>query len=125
MITYQTGIIPETDEIINLYVNASVNRPVYEKMRIKEMYEYSNLVVTAWHYDKLIGISRSVTDFLCRCYLYDLAVNKEYKSTGIENQLIALIKKTIGNNTLIIFHIGPDAMEGINLIEGNWVLQEI
>ena len=38
------------------------------------MIQHANLVVTAWDGPRLVGISRSLTDFLYVAYLSDLAV---------------------------------------------------
>ena len=43
------------------------------------MYANSNLIITAWDNDKLVGISRSITDWVWSCYLADLAVSSNYK----------------------------------------------
>lgn len=43
------------------------------------MYKNSNLIVSAWLNNELIGISRSITDFCYACYLSDLAVKREYQ----------------------------------------------
>jgi hypothetical protein len=47
------------------FIPVGLNRPVADKERIAEMYKHSNLVVTALDNNKLIGISRALTDF---CY---------------------------------------------------------
>ncbi len=47
----------------------------------------SNLVITAWDKNKLIGIARSITDHKQACYLSCLAVDKKYQKNGIEGNL--------------------------------------
>ena len=96
-ITYKLDTTPDADTIIDLYISSGINRPTTDKERIKKMYVNSNLIVTAWDDGKLVGISRSLTDFCYCCYLSDLAVRQEYKSTGIGKKLIALTKEKIGN----------------------------
>lgn len=78
-ITYKTGIAPDTNFIIDVYDSSGINRPTKDKDRIAEMYAHSNLIVTAWDQEKLVGIARSLTDFCYCCYLSDLAVRKEYQ----------------------------------------------
>lgn len=51
------------------------------------MVRNSNLMVTAWHDHKLIGIARSMTDFHYACYLSDLAVHKAYQKKGVGKKL--------------------------------------
>ncbi|NJO02612.1 MAG: GNAT family N-acetyltransferase [Bacteroidia bacterium] len=110
-ITYQLDTTPETDVIIDLYNSAGLNRPTTDKERIAKMYANSNLIVTAWDKGKLVGISRSLTDFCYCCYLSDLAVRDEYKSTGIGKNLIALTKEKIGDQTMLLLLSAQSAME--------------
>ena len=110
-ITYKTNIIPSTDSIIELYKSAGLNRPVDDKERISNMYVDSNLVITAWDKELLIGVARSLTDFCYCCYLSDLAVKKKYQSQGIGKQLIALTREKIGPHTMLLLLSVPGAME--------------
>ena len=110
-ITYKTNIIPSTDSIIELYKSAGLNRPVDDKERISNMYVDSNLVITAWDKELLIGVARSLTDFCYCCYLSDLAVKKKYQSQGIGKQLIALTREKIGQHTMLLLLSAPAAME--------------
>jgi hypothetical protein len=43
------------------------------------MCSHGNLVVTARDEGKLVGVARSLTDFLYVCYLSDLAVDATYQ----------------------------------------------
>jgi predicted N-acetyltransferase YhbS len=110
-IEYKIDLIPETDQIIDLYISSGINRPTNDKERISKMYTNSNLVVTAWDKDKLVGISRSLTDFCYSCYLSDLAVRKEYQKEGIGKKLIELTKEKIGVQTMLLLLSAPSAME--------------
>jgi len=110
-IIYKLDKIPETDLIINLYNSSGINRPTTDKDRISKMYSNSNLVVTAWDNDELVGIARSLTDFCYACYLSDLAVSKEYQKHGIGKELIRLTKERIGNQTMLLLLSAPTAME--------------
>jgi predicted N-acetyltransferase YhbS len=74
------------------------------------MYANSNLVVTAWHNKKLVGISRSLTDFCYCCYLSDLAVRQEYKNKGIGKKLIELAKQRVGDQSMLLLLAAPTAM---------------
>ena len=76
-ITYKLDTTPETELIIDLYNSSGINRPTTDTERISKMYANSNLVVTAWDRDILVGVSRSLTDFCYCCYLSDLAVREE------------------------------------------------
>jgi len=51
-IIYRTDIMPDTDQIIDVYNSSGINRPTADKERIAKMYDNSNLIVTAWDKDK-------------------------------------------------------------------------
>lgn len=110
-VDYKIGVIPAAEEIIEVYKSAGLNRPVSDVERILKMYEHSNLVVSAWMGDKLIGVARSLTDYCYCCYLSDLAVAEEYKQMGIGKKLIDLTKEEIGDKVTLILLSAPGAMQ--------------
>jgi ribosomal protein S18 acetylase RimI-like enzyme len=63
-------------------------RPVDDIHCLHGMIEHSNLIVTAWDGELLVGIARSVTDSHYCCYLSDLSVDVAYQRQGIGRQLI-------------------------------------
>ncbi len=110
-ITHRLDVIPDTDQIIDVYNSSGINRPTTDKERIKKMYDNSNLVATAWDNGILVGVSRSLTDFCYCCYLSDLAVRQEYKSKGIGKKLIELTKEKIGDQTMLLLLSAQTAMD--------------
>jgi ribosomal protein S18 acetylase RimI-like enzyme len=77
-------------------------RPVNDFDRIKQMCENANLIITARANNKLIGVARSVTDFVYCTYLSDLAVDKKFQNRGIGKKLIAETKKHSPKAKLIL-----------------------
>jgi predicted N-acetyltransferase YhbS len=110
-IIYKIGAIPKTEEICTVYESSGINRPTGDKNRIAEMYQNSDLIVSAWDGDKLVGVSRSITDFVYVCYLSDLAIRKEYQKLGIGKELIDLTKKALGDKVAIVLLAAPSAVE--------------
>ena len=110
-ITYSFDKRPSADQIIELYDNAGLPRPTNDKERIQKMFDHSNLIVTAWDNDVLVGVSRSITDWVWACYLSDLAVRHAYKKAGIGRQLINLTKEKVGDQSMILLLSVPGAME--------------
>lgn len=110
-ITYSFDVRPSADQIIELYENAGLPRPTNDKERIQKMFDNSNLIVTAWDKDLLVGVSRSITDWVWACYLSDLAVRNEFKNEGIGSQLIKLTKEKVGDQSMILLLSVPSAME--------------
>lgn len=127
-IIYRTDITPDIDKIIDVYNSSGINRPTTDKDRITKMYVNSNLIVSAWDKDKLVGVSRSLTDFCYCCYLSDLAVRKDYQATGIGRKLIELTKNNIGEQTALILLSAPTAMNyypkvGFQKIDNGFIIK--
>jgi N-acetylglutamate synthase-like GNAT family acetyltransferase len=110
-INYKINTIPKTIMIIDLYKSSGINRPVDDHLRISKMYANSNLVVTAWHEEELVGISRSLTDTCYSCYLSDLAVREGYKHTGIGKKMVQITRDLIGEQTMLLLLSAPSATE--------------
>lgn len=92
------------------------------------MYKNSNLVISAWCNDKIVGIARSVTDFCFCCYLSDLAVRLEYQRQGIGLNLINVTKEHIGNKTMLLLLSAPGAMSyyqkiGMDVVSNGFMLK--
>ncbi len=102
---------PSTSQIIELYQNAGLNRPIGDHDRIAKMYQNSNLVISAWNQQDLVAVARSLTDFYYCCYLSDLAVRLEYQSQGIGKELIRLTRESISDQSMLLLLSAPGAME--------------
>jgi N-acetylglutamate synthase-like GNAT family acetyltransferase len=110
-IVYRFDIIPKTEQVIELYNNSGLPRPTNDKERIQKMFEHSNLIVTAWDKDILVGVARSITDWVWSCYLADLAVRHDYKKLGIGKKLIELTKEKVGEQSMVLLLSVPSAIE--------------
>lgn len=91
------------------------------------MIEHSNLIVTAWDSQLLVGIARSVTDFHFCCYLSDLAVDTAYHRQGIGRHLIHITQEALGPHCKIILLSAPAAVDyyprlGFERHDQAWVL---
>lgn len=126
-IVYKSDIIPTAEQIIELYTNSQLPRPTNDKERIAAMYQNSNFIITAWHNEKLVGISRAITDWVWSCYLADLAINQDYQKAGIGKKLIDLTKEKLGDQSMILLLSVPTAMEyypklGMQKVENGFIL---
>lgn len=110
-ITYKFDVVPTAQQVIELYNNAGLPRPTDDPQRIKAMFENSNLIVTAWDGSKLVGVARTITDWVWGSYLADLAVSPAYNRSGIGRKLIALTKEKIGEQSMILLLSVPTAMK--------------
>jgi N-acetylglutamate synthase-like GNAT family acetyltransferase len=110
-ISYRHDITPTAAQVIELYDTAGLPRPTSDSARIQKMIDNADLIVTAWVNDKLIGLSRSITDWVWCCYLADLAVLPDSKKTGIGRKLIELTKQKVGEQSMVLLLSVPTAME--------------
>jgi len=94
-IIYQVESKLDPSEFIDVLNRSTLGerRPVNNFKRISEMCKNANLIVTARLDENLIGIARSITDFVYCTYLSDLAVDKEFQKKGIGKRLIEETKK--------------------------------
>ncbi|PIF01448.1 MAG: GNAT family N-acetyltransferase [Maribacter sp.] len=127
-INFEVGKTPDTGQIIKVYNSSGISRPTHDFDRIEKMYANSNLIVSAWKGNELIGVSRSLTDFCYACYLSDLAVKKEYQKDGIGRRLIEMTQREIGDKTALILLSAPSAMEyypkiGFSNIENGFIIR--
>ena len=99
-----------TQDIIDVFDSSGMRRPTKEPKRIEKMFANANLTISAWDKDKLVGISRSLTDFSFCCYLSDLTIRKEYQKLGIGKELIKITKENIGENVMLLLLSTPAAM---------------
>ncbi len=103
-------------------------RPVGDPDRIGRMIAHANLIVTARHEGKLIGVARSLTDFSFCCYMSDLAVDRAYQKCGIGRELIRRTQEEITpQSTLLLLH-APEAAEyyakvGFEKVENGWIIK--
>lgn len=113
MITYRDNAKVTADQAIDLYVRSTLGerRPINNVETLKAMLENANLIITAWDGEKLIGISRSLTDFAYVAYLADLAVDEQYQKSGIGKQLIEETKARLGSECMIVLLAAPKANE--------------
>ena len=85
-------------------------RPLDRAERVQRMLDNANLIVTAWDGDRLVGVSRAVTDFSLCCYLSDLAVDESYQRAGIGKELVRRTREAAGLECTLLLLSAPAAM---------------
>jgi predicted N-acetyltransferase YhbS len=111
IISYRINDPISPKQFADLIQRSGLRRPVDSLDRLAQMLEHANLTITAWDGDKLVGISRSLTDFSYCCYLSDLAVDREYQRQGIGQELVRRTQETLGDEVMILLLASPEAME--------------
>ena len=110
-IIYKFDIVPSAQQVIELYNNAGLPRPTHDRERIETMFRNSDLIVTAWDENKLVGVSRTITDWVWCSYLADLAVSPDYQEAGIGKKLIELTRAKIGEQSMTLLLSVPTATD--------------
>ena len=128
MIKYLKNVDLNLEDIILVFEKSSINRPIGNKNRIKSMFDNSNLIISAWDQDKLVGLCRALTDFSYCCYLSDLAVDMDYQRQGIGKTMIDLVKKEISDEVALILLSAPSSMSfcpkvGFGKIENGFIIK--
>jgi GNAT superfamily N-acetyltransferase len=130
LIEYRVGDPITPDQFVDVLRKSTLSerRPVDFPARIEDMLRYSNLVVTAWQDELLVGVARSITDFSFCCYLSDLAVDQSFQRQGIGRELIRVTRKQLGPGCTLILLAAPDARQfyphiGFRSHESAWILK--
>ena len=131
MIEYQTGKGDDLDldEVIEVYVESTLGerRPVDDRQRMAGMLREANLVVTAWDDARLVGLSRSISDFHYATYLSDLAVRLSHQKRGIGVELIRRTQHAAPQASVILLSapaaVGYYPRIGFTRHESAWILR--
>ena len=110
-IEYKINAPVSTDQFIELLRESTLGerRPIEDRECMEGMVKNSNLMVTAWHGEELVGIARSMTDFHYACYLSDLAVHGKYQKTGVGKKLQVITQEKLGPKCKLILVAAPTA----------------
>lgn len=110
-IKYKINRVISADAFIELLNQSTLGerRPVNDRVCMEGMVKNSNLMISAWEGEKLIGIARSLTDFHYVCYLADLAVHESYQKKGIGKRLQSITQQQLGLQCKLILISAPAA----------------
>ncbi len=87
----------------------AARRPVQDVVCMQRMLQNAGLILTARVAGRLVGVSRSLTDFAFATYLSDLAVDEAYQRRGIGKELIRRTHEAAGLHTTLILISAPKA----------------
>jgi ribosomal protein S18 acetylase RimI-like enzyme len=127
-IEYCTNSPVTAVQLADLFDGSGIRRPIGDLLRIQQMIDRADLIITAWDGEKIVGVARSLTDFCYCCYLSDLAVHREYQRQGIGKDLVNRTRKAIGDRTALILLAAPEAMDyypkiGLLPITNGWMIK--
>jgi GNAT superfamily N-acetyltransferase len=129
-IDYRYGNDLDLDEVIDLYRDSTLGerRPIDDRGIVEAMLRHSNLVVSAWDGARLVGLSRTLTDFAYVGYLSDLAVALSHQRRGIGTELMAKTRARMGPRSMLVLLAAPRAVDyypklGFKRHDSAWVLR--
>lgn len=127
-IEYRHNFPLDAADVAAVFDNSGIRRPTKDLARIERMFDNANLILSAWHEGKLVGVCRALTDFSYCCYLSDLAVDKAFQKHGIGRELIARVRSAIGEEVALVLLSAPEAMEyypkvGFEKIENGFIIK--
>ena len=110
-ITYQTGQTITSAAFIELLKASTLGerRPIHNHRVMQVMLKKADLLVTAWDDTRLVGLSRSLTDFAYVAYVADLAVHQAYQRNGIGKELIQRTREALEPTCTLILLSAPKA----------------
>ena len=126
---YQTEPELTAGEFIDVLRRSTLaaRRPVNDVPTMEAMLRNASLIITARHGERLVGVSRAITDFAYCTYLSDLAVDVSFQRQGIGKELIRRTHDAAGDNTTLILLSAPQAASyyphiGMNKHGSCWTL---
>ncbi len=119
------GLTPS--RIATLYRRAPLLRQTDHAERLRTAFENTQLVLTAWHADRLVGLARVLTDGVQVAYLCDLAVEPDVQGLGIGKLLIDAVMERCKGTELVLrdsnLSAGFYEHLGFEPIDNGWVRQ--
>ena len=124
-VEYRVNAPLRVEEVASLLESSGIRRPLRDLERLKLMMENSNLIISAWVGEKLVGLARALTDFGYCCYLSDLAVRREFQKKGIGRELVHRLQVLLGDKVMILLLSSPEAVRyypkiGFTRVENAW-----
>ena len=128
-VTYQTEphLLPRDFVDVLRRSTLAERRPVREEDTVRTMLKNADVIITARRGEKLIGVSRAITDYGYCTYLSDLAVDVDFQRQGVGRELIRRTHEEAGLNTTLILLAAPDAKSyyphiGMTKHESCWII---
>jgi len=106
---YRQNVPLAVGDIVRVLQSSGIRRPTSDPARIERMFANADVVLSAWHGDRVVGLARAITDHCYCCYLSDLAVEREYQRLGIGRELIARTRAAIGEQVSLMLLAAPEA----------------
>lgn len=112
-LVYRDDAVLTAAQAIDLYQRSTLGerRPIHRPDIFEGMLKHADVLVTAWVGDKLVGLSRTLTDFTYVAYLADLAVDASCQHQGIGTRLVEETRKRLQPTCMVVLLAAPKANE--------------
>ena len=129
-VEYKNDAPLTAEQLADLFRRSGIRRPVDDLGRIAAMIRHANLIVTAWHEGRLVGVARSLCDYSYCCYLSDLAVDRDFQGAGIGSELIRRTKAATGDQSMLLLLAAPESMAfyqkiGMEAVANGWIIKRL
>jgi len=102
MIKYYTDKKVDYNKLIKLFNEVGWDDKAKDLDRLKKMVENSQVVVTAWDNEDMVGFARCVTDFVYNGQINNVVVDINYRCNGIGKEMIKKILNSSEKVTYIL-----------------------
>ncbi len=89
-VTYSHNEPPDASQLLELFHQApwAKNRSLDDA---KEMLRHTDLTISAWEGDRLVGFGRVLTDFIYRATIWDVIVDRAFQGHGVGTEIVQRI----------------------------------
>ncbi|AOT71299.1 GNAT family N-acetyltransferase [Geosporobacter ferrireducens] len=105
MIKYHRDKKVDYNRLIDLFNQVGWRDKTNDRDRLKAMVDNSQIVVTAWDEDVMVGSARCTTDYVFNGQINNVVVDAEYRRKGIEK---ALINKILEHSNQVTYMLRGD-----------------
>jgi N-acetylglutamate synthase-like GNAT family acetyltransferase len=89
-VTFSQSKMPEASQLVRLFRQApwAKDRSLDDA---KEMLRHTDVMLSAWDGEQLIGFGRVLTDFVYRATIWDVIVDKAHQGQGVGTEIVQRI----------------------------------
>lgn len=102
MLAYNSDKKVDLNRLIYLFNEVGWNDKIKDKSRLQEMINNSQIIVTAWDEDLMVGFARCTTDYVFNGQINNVVVDSKYRGKGIGKELINRILNSSDKVTYIL-----------------------
>ena len=104
-----------TEHVQALYESVQWSAYTKDMPKLMRGIENSQIVITAWNEEELVGLVRCLTDFETIAYIQDILVKPAYRKQGIGDELMRqTLAKLTGIRQIVLMTEDGDAVKGLH-----------